>query len=158
MPDEGAIDIRIASADEIGPVQMLWHEYWAALKLPAGFQGFVEEAASLPGVYAQPRGRLLLASIQGEPAGTAALRPVSAGSCEAKRLYVRPEYRGKGIGQALLDRLVEEARAAGYQTIYCDTLKSMSAAQRMYRQNGFCEVAAYSSDPTPDAIYFALLL
>lgn len=101
---------------------------------------------------------LLIALVQGEPAGTAAFRPLGEYSCEAKRLYVRSIYRGLGIGRALLDRLIAEARGAGYREMYGDTLKSMAPALGMYLDMGFCEVAPYSSHPAPDAIYIRLTL
>jgi putative acetyltransferase len=148
--------IIVASSQEIEAIQSLWREYWDSLGLPHDFQGFSEEVKTLPGLYAPPRGRLLLAFVRGKAAGTAALRPLSMYSCEAKRLYVRPKYRGEGVGRSLLRRLVEEARTAGYQEMYGDTLKSMTAALKMYRQVGFSEVAPYSSNPTPGAIFLKL--
>lgn len=148
----------LASGPSIGTVQDLWREYWLSLALPPDFQGFAEELSGLPGAYASPRGRLLLALVAGEPAGTAALRPMSAQCCEAKRLYVRPQYRGQGIGKRLLDQLVSEARAEGYQEMYGDTLRSMTSALKMYRQRGFAEVPPYSGTPTPSAIFLKLAL
>ncbi len=158
MPACSEVNIIPASGEEMDAIRNLWREYWDSLGLPPEFQNFAEEFRELPGKYAPPEGRLLLALIDGKPAGTAALRPVSTCSCEAKRLYVRPQYRGKGIGRSLLLRLVEEARAAGYREMYGDTLKSMTSALQMYSQIGFCEVAPYSSNPTPDAIFLRLSL
>jgi GNAT superfamily N-acetyltransferase len=158
MSERTPVSISLASGQEIGTVRDLWLEYWESFALPRDLQGFAEELKTLPGLYAPPEGRLLLARIQGEPAGTAALRRLSANSCEAKRLYVRPQYRSQGIGRALLWRLTEEARAAGYEEMYGDTLKSMKSALRMYRDFGFSEVAPYSSSPTPGAIFLKLSL
>jgi GNAT superfamily N-acetyltransferase len=152
------VDIVVASLESIGVIQDLWREYWDFLGLPSDFQNFEEERKSLPGVYGPPKGRLLLASIQGNPVGTAALRPLREGSCEAKRLYVRPEYRGRGVAGALLVRLIDEARAAGYEEMYGDTLQSMKSALRLYRQIGFSEVPPYTSHPTPGAIFLKLSL
>ena len=126
--------------------------------MSADFQGFGSELASLPGLYAPPAGRLLLAWVDGVAAGTAALRPLSEGACEAKRLFVRPAYRGLRLGRMLLDRLIEEARAAGYREMCCDTLQSMTEAQRMYRKAGFADVEPYSANPTPGALFFRLAL
>lgn len=154
----GAREIVLASGQEIDLVRSLWREYWDSLDLPPDFQGFAEEHRTLPGMYALPKGRLLLARLQGEPAGTIALRPLGEHSCEAKRLYVRPRYRGKGIGRALLDRLVQEARSAGYTEMLGDTLKSMTAALQMYGEAGFSQVAPYSPDPTPGAVFLRLVL
>ena len=158
MPEGSEVRILQASSQEIDTVQSLWREYWDSLRMPADFQNFAEEIKTLPGVYAPPPGRLLIARIQGEPAGTAALRSLGAYSCEAKRLYVRPHYRGKGIGVALLERLIEEARAAGYREMFADTLAFMTPALRMYRQFGFSEVAPYSANPTPGGIFLRLPL
>jgi putative acetyltransferase len=154
----GEVEITVAGGQRIAIVQDLWREYWSSIGLPRDAQGFAEEVAALPGVYGLPRGRLLLATIEGEPAGTGAFRPLDARRCEAKRLYVRPRYRGQGVGRVLLDRLIEEARIEGYRAIYCDTLKSMTAALQMYKENGFSEVAPYSATPTPDAIYLERIL
>jgi GNAT superfamily N-acetyltransferase len=139
-------------------VQSLWREYWESLQFSPCFQNFEEELRSLPGIYAPPKGRLLIASVDDAPAGTAAFRPVDERSCEAKRLYVRPQYRGKRVGRALLDRLVEEARTAGYQNMYGDTLERMTEALTMYRRFGFEETSPYSANPTPGAIYLRLAL
>jgi GNAT superfamily N-acetyltransferase len=158
VPQRREVEITVAAGQQIAVVQGLWREYWSSIGLPPDLQGFVEEVTALPGVYGLPGGRLLLAMIEGEPAGTAAFRPLDARRCEAKRLYVRTPYRGQGIGQVLLDRLVEEARTEGYSGIYCDTLKSMTAALQMYKKSGFSEVAPYSVTPTPEAIYLGRVL
>jgi GNAT superfamily N-acetyltransferase len=158
MPEHVEAKIILASSQEIEAIKHLWSEYWDSVGLPADFQGFEEERRSLPGAYAPPKGRLLLALIEGNLAGTAALRPLGGRSCEAKRLYVRPLYRRHDIGRALIARLVQEARAEGYQEMCGDTLKSMRSALRLYKQMGFSEVAPYSSSPTPDAIFLKLSL
>ncbi len=126
--------------------------------LPPGFQDFERERASLPGKYAAPKGRLLLARIDGQPAGTAALRPLTEEECEAKRIWVCPEFRGCGLGRALLRRLIDEARAMGYCTMFADTLPSMQAALRLYRDTGFEEVSPYSENPTPGAVFLRMWL
>ncbi len=158
MSQHGLIDIAVAEGRGIGAVQDLWHEYWASEGLSPDFQNFAEECRTLPGIYATPCGRLLLATVDGEPAGTAALRPVYADNCgcEAKRLFVRPRFRGHGLGKKLLEYLIEEARVAGYRYMYGDTLRSMTQALEMYKRMGFVEVEPYSSKPTPDAIYIRL--
>lgn len=151
-------EIIVASGDDIPAIQNLWREYWSSLGFAPCFQNFEEELRTLPGVYALPNGRLLLARVDGEYAGTAALRPLSAESCEAKRMYVQPRHRGKGLGKALLYRLIAEARAAGYTEMYADTMQSMASALQMYQQVGFEESASYSADPTPGALYLRLRL
>ena len=151
-------DIVHAGASDIAAVQMLWREYWDGAGLAPEFQGFAAECGSLPGRYAPPEGRLLIALVEGQAAGTAAFRRLDARSCEAKRLYVRPEYRGLGLGRALLERLIEEARGAGYEEMCVDTLPSMASALEMYARMGFARVEAYSATPTPDAIFLKLSL
>ena len=154
------IEIAGGSPSDIEALQQLWIEYWASLGLPPDFQSFAAERLSLPGAYASPAGRLLLAGIDGEPAGTVAFRPLleRGGACEAKRLYVRPAYRGQGVARALLARLIHEARTAGYREMYGDTLSSMQAALQLYHQLGFVDVGPYSPDPTPGATYLRLSL
>jgi len=152
------IQITVNCPDDIEAIQSLWREYWTSVRLAPDFQGFSEEVQNLPGMYAAPRGRLLLARLHDQPAGTAAFRPLNTSACEAKRLYVRPTYRGKGIGNALLARLVHEARHAGYKEMFGDTLTNMKAAIDMYTQLGFSEVAPYSPNPTPGAIYLRFAL
>jgi GNAT superfamily N-acetyltransferase len=158
MPNLQGLHIVPASAAEIELVRGLWREYWDYLALPPDFQGFAEEIRTLPGRYAPPGGRLLLATVQGEAAATGAFRPLAGTACEAKRLYVRPEFRGQGIGEALVRRIIEEARAAGYREIFADSLPSMSAAMRIYQRLGFSETEPYSPHPTPGAIFLRLEL
>ena len=152
------IDHVASGGTELETVRILWREYWASVGLSADFQNFSEELDSLPGPYSTPSGRLLLAKIKHEPAGTIAMRGLDERSCEVKRLYVRPHYRGKGLATALLENLLKRAKEAGHTEIYCDTLKSMTAALNMYKQRGFIEVGPYSLNPTPDAIYLRLSL
>jgi len=158
-----SVDIgEAASATDIAAVQELWAQYWRSIGLPLDFQGFAEELRTLPGKYAPPAGRLLLARIDGQPAGTGAFRPLSVNArrdaCEAKRLYVCPAYRRRGVAGLLLARLIEEARLSGYRNLYGDTLATMTSALELYRNMGFEEVGPYSKDPTPGAIYLRLSL
>ncbi|MFN7932467.1 MAG: GNAT family N-acetyltransferase [Bryobacteraceae bacterium] len=141
---------------EIRAVRELWEAYWQSLGFARDFQHFDHELDALPGKYAPPQGRLFLVRIDGHPAATAALRPLSAETCEAKRLYVTPAYRGRGIAAALMARLIEEARTAGYRRICGDTFATMDTALAMYRRMGFVEVGPYSPDPTPGALYLQL--
>jgi len=139
-------------------VRELWSEYWTFAGLAREFQDFQQELLTLPGVYSPPGGRLLLARVAGSPAGTAAFRPLENGACEAKRLFVRSEFRRKGIAAALLEKIVAGARSCGYRTLYGDTLPSMATTLDMYRRIGFEEVGPYSRQPTPGAIYLRLNL
>ncbi|HKW24987.1 MAG TPA: GNAT family N-acetyltransferase [Terriglobales bacterium] len=113
----------------------------------------------MPGDYAPPQGRLLLARTGGELAGCVALHPIEAGVCEMKRLYVRPNYRGQGIGRALLNTVLAEARAIGYQRMRLDTVEPvMQDAVRMYRAYGFREIPPYRKNPIPGALYMEIEL
>ena len=156
-PNANGLHIENATAFE--PVCELWDEYWASLGLPADFQNFASELQSLPGKYSEPQGCIALASIRGRPAGTIALRPLSETGCEVKRLYVRPEFRGCGVGRALMLWIMQRARAIGYAKMNADTLPSMSDALAMYRNLGFRRIdQPYSTTPTPGAIYLELTL
>lgn len=159
--------MRIHSADsasDIIAVRELFEEYWRSFGFTPCFQGFADEVAALPGKYAPPRGRLALAidddrdGDDGKLAGCAALRPVDATRAEAKRLYVRPEFRGRGLGAALLEYLIEQARAAGYLELVGDTMPVMTDALALYRRRGFELTGPYSDDPTPGAVYIRLVL
>ena len=144
--------------EQIELARVLFEEYagWRAADL--SFQGFAAELASLPGDYAPPRGRLLLALRGGEAAGCVALRPLGGGVCEMKRLFVRPGFRGEGIGKLLAEGIVEEARTSGYRTMRLDTLPSMQAAIRLYEALGFVRCAAYYETPLPDTVFMELQL
>jgi putative acetyltransferase len=148
----------VQGGEGLEAVRKLWREYWHALGFPSDFQAFAKELDQLPGKYGPPKGRLFLVLIDRQPAATAAFRTLSDEACEAKRLYVHPTYRRRGIAGDLMAKLLDEARACGYRTLYGDTLPTMSAALRMYREMGFVEVDPYSDDPTPGAIYLRLEL
>ena len=158
MPNWDRPEIIPASGVDIELVRGLWREYWDSLALGPDFQGFAEELRTLPGRYAPPAGRLLLSTVESKPAATVAFRPLSSAACEAKRLYVRPEFRGQGIGEALVRRILEDARAVGYREMFADSLPSMNAAMRIYRRFGFSETDPYSANPTPGALFLRLEL
>jgi putative acetyltransferase len=139
-------------------VQQLFAEYWESFGFTPCFQNFAEEVAALPGYYAPPAGRLALALVDGEPAGCIALRPVDLSRAEAKRLYVRPKFRGLGTGLALLEWVIGQARAAGYREMLGDTMPVMQRALAMYARLGFEQTGPYSPDATPGAIYLRLVL
>ena len=146
------------SADHLEHVRGLFREYWDSFGFTPCFQGFGDEVARLPGNYAPPGGRLALLLVDDAVAGCVALRQIDADRCEAKRLYVRPEFRGRGLGLALLEWVIVEARAAGYRELVGDTMPVMQQALKMYDRIGFERTAPYSADATPGAIYLRLKL
>jgi ribosomal protein S18 acetylase RimI-like enzyme len=144
------------SAERVAAARELFLEYQRGLGLDLCFQGFQSELDGLPGDYAPPRGRLLLAEDGGVAIGCVALRPVDSATCEMKRLYVRPAGQGRGLGRALVDRLLAEARAIGYARVVLDTLPQMATAQRMYERLGFHDIPPYRPNPVPGARYLGL--
>ncbi len=146
------------SAAQVMEARALFLEYAQSLGFSLCFQGFDEELAGLPGKYAAPNGRLLLAHVEGQLAGCVALQPIDSRACEMKRLYVRPEYRGKGVGRALAQAVVEAGRQIGYRIMRLDTLTSMPEAMALYRSMGFVESAPYRFNPIEGAVYMALPL
>ena len=152
------ITVSPASSDDLAVVRELFNEYAAGLGVDLCFQGFERELAELPGDYAPPGGRLLLAWAEGGPIGCAALRPLGDGTCEMKRLYVRPAARGTGLGRRLATTVIGEARRIGYDRMRLDTLPSMSEAIALYRSLGFSEIAPYRANPIPGALFLELAL
>ena len=144
--------------EEIAEVRTLLLEYQASLDVDLGFQDFAHEVAELPGSYSPPSGRLLLGRVDGLACGCIALQPISSDVCEMKRLYVRPNCRGAGLGRLLVGRLLDEARAIGYRTICLDTLPSMTRAAAMYEALGFEEIPPYRPNPVPGTRFMALSL
>jgi ribosomal protein S18 acetylase RimI-like enzyme len=157
--EHGAFALRRARVlAEVEAVRDLFREYAAQLNVDLGFQAFDQELAGLPGAYAPPRGCLLLARIGRDTAGCVALRPRDGDTCEMKRLYVRPEFRGRGLGRRLARRVIGEARRMGYRRMVLDTLESMEAARRLYASLGFAPTAPYYPSPLPGARFLALRL
>ena len=141
---------------DVALARALFEEYAAWLAVDLCFQGFAQELASLPGAYALPRGRLLLAGEPGEAFGCIALRPLDAAVGEVKRLYVQQRARGCGWGRRLVEAIVDEARAIGYATLKLDTLERMAEARALYASAGFRPCEAYYRNPLGDTIYMAL--
>ena len=142
----------------LATVRELFREYAASLGISLDFQNFDEELATLPGDYRPPFGRLLLAQWAGEPAGCAALRRSEGSICEMKRLYTRPKLRRSGIGRALCEAVIQEARRIGYQRMRLDTLPSMEAAKALYLSFGFREILPYRYNPIEGAMFLELEL
>lgn len=146
-----------ASIDEWNAVRDLVREYAASLNVDLCFQDLEAELKSLPGQYAEPRGALRLAVVDGMPAGCCALRPLVnvdyANACEMKRLFVRARFRGMGIGRLLAESILEAARLAGYTCVLLDTLSDMETARAMYRDLGFAEIPPYYHNPIPGSHY-----
>jgi len=153
----------IASVAAAGPqleeVRTLFLEYARSLGFSLCFQGFDEELRALPGMYAPPRGRLLLAIEDGDRAGCVGLHEWDGPAAEMKRLYVRPAFRGRGLGRTLTEAALAEARTLGYRSIRLDTIPSlMQSAIALYRELGFREIPPYRQNPIPGALYFELRL
>lgn len=147
---------RAVSPREIERVRELFREYADWLKVDLCFQGFERELATLPGDYAPPDGRLLIAWHHEKPVGCIALRRVDATTGEVKRLYVRPEARGRRTGRRLVEQVVAVSREIGYRRLVLDTIPQMPEAQSLYRSFGFREIPAYYANPLPGVIYLAL--
>ncbi len=153
--------ISAARREDIPAVREMFLEYAEWLGVDLCFQGFAGELERLPGDYAGERGALFIArgaDAAAQPAGCIALRPFDSGTGEVKRLYVRPAFRGTGLGRRLAEHVLEAARAARYERLVLDTFEEMGAAVRLYRGLGFEPIAPYYPNPIPGALYFALSL
>lgn len=146
--------IQAQAADEIEAVRAIFREYQQFLGVDLSFQGFEEELATLPGCYAPPKGQLLLARDGAHAAGCVALRPLEDGACEMKRLFVRPAYRGRGLGRLLATRIVSEATALGYALMRLDTLETLDDAMHLYSSLGFRRRPSYYANPLPGVVYW----
>ena len=151
--------IQAETPAHIAAARELFNEYAASLGFSLCFQSFEQELAQLPGMYAPPAGRLLLAQCNQQWAGCIALHDLQDGICEMKRLYVRPRFRGRDLGRRLVNAILDEARAAGYTRMRLDTIpKIMGRAVALYRELGFREIAPYTLNPIEGAIYLELEL
>jgi len=148
---------QAGSVEHIAQARALFLEYAQWLQVDLCFQGFDAELAGLPGHYAPPRGRLLLAGQDGRAFGCIALRPLATDTftAEVKRLYVQPQQRGGRWGHRLGEALIAEARAIGYRELKLDTLLRMTSARKLYSELGFRECAPYYANPLPDVVYMS---
>jgi len=142
---------------ELDELRRIFREYAQSIQVDLCFQDFDRELANLPGDYAPPRGSVLMATVNGEVAGCCALRPLDAtdypNACEMKRLYVRPAFRGLGLGRDLAERTLDAARQSGYHCVLLDTLDEMETARALYQDLGFEEVPPYYHNPLAGAHY-----
>lgn len=149
--------IHAESPEDIDHARTLFKEYEAWLQVDLCFQSFEKELAELPGKYAPPDGRLLLANVDGKIAGCVALREIGEGTCEIKRLFLRDEFRGLGLGRKLAESIIGEAAQIGYERMRLDTLPAqMADAIKLYRSLGFSEIEPYYNNPVPGAKFMQL--
>jgi ribosomal protein S18 acetylase RimI-like enzyme len=139
-------------------VRTLFREYAEATGACECFLGFAKEVAALPGQYAPPAGRLLIAEADSKLVGRVALRKLEGDICEMKRLYVRPDFRTRRFGRHLAESIIAEARRMGYRAMRLDTLPSMAAARALYRSLGFQSIPPYNDNPVAGALYLELKL
>jgi putative acetyltransferase len=156
---KGLAFAQAESPAQLAQARELFLEYAQSLGFSLCFQNFDKELADLPGGYAPPEGRLLLAEYGGQVAGCVALHKLEPAVCEMKRLYLRPYFRGKGLGRALADHIIAEARRIGYRRVRLDTVEPvMKDAVAMYRKLGFKEIAPYCPNPMAGVVYMELRL
>jgi ribosomal protein S18 acetylase RimI-like enzyme len=150
--------IPATTQDHLTAVRALFREYERFLDVDLCFQGFEAELAGLPGKYAPPAGALLLALEETEAGGCVALRALEPGVCEMKRLFVRPAFRGRGLGRALAEAILREGAARGYTVMRLDTLPRLQDAIRLYARLGFRTAAPYYHNPLPGVSYWEIEL
>lgn len=160
MPEAEFEIWAVRTPADLAAAAALFRAYAVSLGVDLAYQDFETELAGLPGKYAPPAGELLLArGVYGKPLGCVALRPIApVGTCEMKRLYVSPDARGMGLGRALVDAVIEAARAAGHRELRLDTLPDMKEAQALYARLGFGVIAPYYDTPVVGTVFMAKAL
>jgi putative acetyltransferase len=160
MPEERVSIVEAKSPEDVAAIIPLFEAYAHSLSIDLTFQDFATEMSSMPGKYSLPTGSLLLARDPfGEAVGCVGFRPLAGeGVCEMKRLYVDPKGRGLGLGKALTERVIEQARKLGYKAMRLDTLPIMAAARSLYKSLGFAEILPYYSTPVEGTIFLELVL
>jgi putative acetyltransferase len=148
--------VRAEREEHIAEIRTLFREYEQFLNVDLRFQDFEKELARLPGRYAPPDGELLLSVVDRAFAGCVALRKIGEGICEMKRLFVRPPYRGLGVGRALAERIIHEAAARDYLLMRLDTFDFLEKAMRLYESLGFMRTEPYYSNPLPGVVYWQM--
>jgi GNAT superfamily N-acetyltransferase len=150
--------VEVKTESELQEIRVLFKEYTEWLRFDLSFQNFDKEFAELPGKYAPPKGRLLLAYEDAQVIGCVGLREFEPGVCEMKRMYIRDKFRKKGYGRKLAKRAIDTAREIGYQYMRLDTVPWMELAIGLYRSLGFYEIPAYRFNPIKGTLYFELKL
>jgi ribosomal protein S18 acetylase RimI-like enzyme len=150
--------LQAHTCEHLKSIKMLFEEYANSLDFDLDFQDFDKELVNLPGNYSSPKGCLLLVKEEGEIAGCVALRELSEGVCEMKRLYIKPQFRDLGIGRALAEAIIEKAQKIGYTHMRLDTAPSMHAARALYASLGFKEISSYRYNPIEGAVFMELSL
>ncbi len=157
MTGRAVLQVRAFRPEDGPEVRLLLQEYARSLTVDLCNPDFEAELKALPGIYAPPRGQLFLAMAGDAYAGCCALRPLDTtdypNAGEMKRLFVRPEYRGNGVGRMLVEAVLNAAYLASYDCILLDTLDDMEAARSLYQEMGFEEVPPYYFNPFPGAHY-----
>jgi ribosomal protein S18 acetylase RimI-like enzyme len=145
--------VKAETDDHLEIAKEMFTEYARSLEFSLGFQEFEQELSDISVHYGPPHGCILLAICDRKPAGCVALRRLEEGVCEMKRLYVKPEYRGSGIGKTLSEKIIEEGKYLGYEKIRLDTLSSMKEANSIYRDLGFYDIEPYRYNPYEKAVF-----
>ena len=152
------LTLHATSLEHMDAARELFREYASALGVDLSFQDFEHEVKDLPGEYSEPNGCILLAYLDSTLVGCVGLRPLSSVVCEMKRMYVRPKFRGQGMGRVLAEAVITEARRRGYRKIRLDSLPTMREGQALYRSLGFTEINAYRPNPIQGAVFMELNL